>query len=219
MRSKPCVVILGMHRSGTSMLAHILIKLGVDMGGDKNMLQPDSGNPLGYFEDKRFLNLNKKIIGLAGGQWFMPVDRKALFPIFNKYKRKIEKLIDLRYAEADEYWGWKDPRNCLTAWMYHQFLSENKVRYIIIRRNRPDVMLSLYRRNQDMVNWAKVAKNYDRHILAFLQTDAPRSITVHYEDFVKNRIKAAGEIEKIKRFLNIKADITKAMDIIQYEKN
>ena len=56
------VVVLGMHRSGTSMIASILNKLGVSMG--KVMLGKTPSNPLGHFEDKDFYNLNRKILKL-----------------------------------------------------------------------------------------------------------------------------------------------------------
>ena len=52
MRSQ--VIVLGMHRSGTSLIASILHLSGISMG--KEFLRPDNGNPGGYFEDLEFLN-------------------------------------------------------------------------------------------------------------------------------------------------------------------
>ncbi|RLG70056.1 MAG: sulfotransferase family protein, partial [Candidatus Iainarchaeum archaeon] len=48
------VVILAPGRSGTSLLAGILHKLGVDMGDDGE--EKSSYNPWGYFENKDFIN-------------------------------------------------------------------------------------------------------------------------------------------------------------------
>ena len=43
------VVVLGMHRSGTSALAKALELFGVDLG--QNLTAPNEFNPKGYFED------------------------------------------------------------------------------------------------------------------------------------------------------------------------
>ena len=51
------VVVLGMHRSGTSMTSAILEKLGINMGDET--LGPLETNPIGHFEDRMFLELNK----------------------------------------------------------------------------------------------------------------------------------------------------------------
>ncbi|HMB65244.1 MAG TPA: hypothetical protein VKO42_00060, partial [Patescibacteria group bacterium] len=55
------VVVIGMHRSGTSLVAGIMQCLGVDMGS--NLLSGNRGNPLGFFEDEDILDLNKRILG------------------------------------------------------------------------------------------------------------------------------------------------------------
>jgi len=59
------VVVLGMHRNGTSMTSGILSKLGIDMG--RELIGKKVSNPLGHFEDKDFLDLNIKILKEAGG--------------------------------------------------------------------------------------------------------------------------------------------------------
>ena len=54
------IVILGMHKSGTSMVAGVLEKLGANMG--KELLGPHWSNPLGHFENVKFVNLNERIL-------------------------------------------------------------------------------------------------------------------------------------------------------------
>ena len=44
------VVILGMHRSGTSLTSHIVSKLGYEL--PNNLMGADYGNSLGHFERK-----------------------------------------------------------------------------------------------------------------------------------------------------------------------
>jgi hypothetical protein len=46
-RPRPIVVLLGMHRSGTSLCSHILSALGVDMADE---VTPNAGNEKGHWE-------------------------------------------------------------------------------------------------------------------------------------------------------------------------
>ena len=55
-----CVIITGMHRSGTSFLASFLREAGVDIGSD--LFPADFYNPRGYFEDNEFLELDTEIL-------------------------------------------------------------------------------------------------------------------------------------------------------------
>ena len=64
-----CFVVLGMHRSATSLIAKGLFKTKVHIGS--NVLSPDGNNPHGYWEDTHWLNLNKEILELAGGDWYI----------------------------------------------------------------------------------------------------------------------------------------------------
>ena len=54
------LVVAGMHRSGTSLLASLLSTLSVDMG--RNLLGPDAHNVRGYFEDVEFLTLQRRTL-------------------------------------------------------------------------------------------------------------------------------------------------------------
>ena len=46
------LVVTGMHRSGTSMVAAYLQQAGVSIG--RNLIGPAPGNPRGHFEDRDF---------------------------------------------------------------------------------------------------------------------------------------------------------------------
>ncbi|MBM4059289.1 MAG: chromosome partitioning protein ParA, partial [Planctomycetes bacterium] len=50
----PAVVVVGMHRSGTSLVASLCQAAGIDMGTD--LLGPHPGNGAGHFEDLEFLH-------------------------------------------------------------------------------------------------------------------------------------------------------------------
>lgn len=81
------VIILGMHRSGTSMVAGVLSRVGINMG--KVMLGKTPSNPLGHFEDEDFYNLNRKILEFAGGNWRNPPNEEDILVQKDKFKKEI----------------------------------------------------------------------------------------------------------------------------------
>jgi hypothetical protein len=56
------IIVLGMHRSGTSSIAGVLTKLGGVAPG--TLFPPDSGNARGYFESAHLMHLHDGIISL-----------------------------------------------------------------------------------------------------------------------------------------------------------
>jgi len=52
------ILILGVHRSGTSCMAGILSHLGVPMG--RSGLRPNGGNPKGFYEDRLLRQLSRR---------------------------------------------------------------------------------------------------------------------------------------------------------------
>src|SRR5215472_15300074 len=66
---RPIVLVLGMHRSGTSLCSHILSALGVDMadripGPGNTTSVPDSSNPRGHWERWEIVEFHDRILGL-----------------------------------------------------------------------------------------------------------------------------------------------------------
>ena len=61
------VCIVGMHRSGTSMVTRLLNLCGLDLGAEQDLLGPDRGNPLGHFEHKGFKGLDESLLAHFGG--------------------------------------------------------------------------------------------------------------------------------------------------------
>jgi len=59
-QKKRIVVIIGMHRSGTSVIARGLKVLGVTLGD--NLMPPGEDNPKGYWEDLDINELNVELL-------------------------------------------------------------------------------------------------------------------------------------------------------------
>ncbi|MDE7240476.1 glycosyl transferase family 1 [Desulfovibrio sp.] len=67
---RPCLLVLGMHRSGTSALTRGLMALGASLGD--RLLPPDSCNPRGFFEDEDIYAVNFHLMDALGYTWDNP---------------------------------------------------------------------------------------------------------------------------------------------------
>lgn len=64
---KRIVVVLGMHRSGTSALTRALVAIGAGVGD--NLLPAGHDNPKGFWEDKDFVTLNDRLLAVLDASY------------------------------------------------------------------------------------------------------------------------------------------------------
>lgn len=176
----PVIVVLGMHRSGTSLLSSILVDLGVNMGD--NLFMRGKNQPYGHWEDRDFLALNRDILRAAGGKWNDPPSHERITVSGQRLMHRIAKLINER--EDGKPWGWKDPRTCLTAHLYHHHLED--ARYVYISRKHDDVIESLRKRggggSWDAYN--RLCLIYEKRACDFIASGEKEYINVRYEQFM-----------------------------------
>jgi hypothetical protein len=138
------VMVLGMHRSGTSAVTRVINLLGVPLGrADDQYSAPD--NPSGHWESLRLCALNDVILHTFGGfdMAMPPMPRSWLA------SRRAEHLRGVMRATFDDVyrgdrWLWKDPRTCLTLPLWRQVLDDFCV-VLVVRESGP-VTRSLHRR-------------------------------------------------------------------------
>lgn len=144
-------IVAGMHRSGTSLMAGLLHFNRVIMGRHHEFSPPPmKENPKGFFENRRFRVINDFILRHNGYQvksfnTEIPTDPQLPAGALCEMVCLL-KEYDLCY----ENWGWKDPRTTLTFGCWFLALKEagllNKVRVIVMLRNRDDIRMSMLRR-------------------------------------------------------------------------
>ncbi len=160
------LVICGMHRSGTSLVASVLQKAGLAIGCEAPA--PGLGNPRGHFEDPDFLELHEEMLAAEGESCFS-IGENFVPPVDGKFARRAEELVAERRALP--LWGWKDPRTCLFLDFWETILPE--ARYLFLYRRPIDVALSLWRRNGDLElredPWRTIRswEAYNRRLLEF----------------------------------------------------
>ncbi len=180
------VVVLGMHRSGTSAITRSLGLLGVGLGS--NLHPAGFDNPKGFWEDRGVLDLNEELLALQDSAY----DRLGLAqqtiptgPEIGRLKLKAVQLVQERLASAAGLWGFKDPRTCrlLSFWLEIFAAIGCRVSFVIALRNPASVAASLINRNQ-----TPAEKSYWlwlQHMLpAVLQSHGMERVVVDYDAFM-----------------------------------
>jgi hypothetical protein len=103
----PPLLILGMHRSGTSCLTGQLEEAGVWLG---EVRRSSVHNAKGNRENPEIMNLNEAVLGDNGGAW----DSPPAGPVQWSAPRLAERDRILAGYPADRVWGFKDPRTLFT---------------------------------------------------------------------------------------------------------
>lgn len=158
------------------MIAGVLCRLGVVMG--TRMLGRTEFNPLGHFEDTRFVELNDRILAAAGGDWLHAPTTAAILAQESLFQAEIQTVLDAAPAKV---WGWKDPRTCLTLDLFYPHLTNP--RFIVCHRESGAVAASLSKRDGMPLAQGQALKEiYDRRIEAFFATHPglPR-LDLHYQ--------------------------------------
>jgi hypothetical protein len=148
MSNSRAVLLLGMHRSGTSAIARGLGALSVYLGNDFLDAQPE--NPTGYWEDKGIVALNERLLGALGLRWddTSAIDRAA----FEGRRVRALRRDAIRYLNrtftSTPLWGFKDPRTIRVLPFWQRTLRDCKVEdsYVVAIRNPRSVAASLFAR-------------------------------------------------------------------------
>lgn len=104
-------IITGMHRSGTSIVARLMLEAGGDFGDPDTFYRPDKWNPDGYYEQPEFHAINMPIIN--GPFWKLSYFH---LPSTKTLTKRAAKFSDEIRAASDKYRGKvvKEVRFCLT---------------------------------------------------------------------------------------------------------
>lgn len=149
-KSSP-VIVIGMHRSGTSMITRMLDDCGLFVGKD---LEYDH-------ESLFFLRLNEWILRQANATWDNPFNLSFIDNYFIKnasrvVQKRINSFARIKYMGVHNYftspcidqinsvWGWKDPRSTVTMDVWRSLYPNAKI--VHIYRNPIDIASSLAQR-------------------------------------------------------------------------
>lgn len=138
------LIVGGMHRSGTSLLASLCEGAGVSMG-DRLLGVGGGGNPKGHYEDCDFLEFHQQAL-LANGLSPEGYTTQATIHVPEAMLDRAQSLIASR-SGPDRLWGWKDPRTILFLDFWHTLLPNAK--YLFVFRSPWEVIESFFRRGDE----------------------------------------------------------------------
>lgn len=142
------VVVLGMHRSGTSAVTRAINLLGVPVNMADDWIAADEDNPRGYWESQALVGINNDILAALGGGSVCPP------PLPHGWERdvRLDTLVEraassLHAVFPTAQWVWKDPRTCLTLPLWRRILDPAPV-VVLVYRNPLEVATSLSARDR-----------------------------------------------------------------------
>lgn len=186
--SRVAVLVLGMHRSGTSAITRIISLLGAVL--PEQVMNPIPGNnETGFWESQDVYQLNEALLAGLGSAWD---DWSALAPdaleaaYFGELGTRAHQVLERNFGEAGLF-VLKDPRICRLMPFWARALKEFGVeaKYVLPFRNPIEVALSLQRR--DAFHPDKSYLVWLRHTLEaeYFTRGCPRAFLA-YEDLISD---------------------------------
>ena len=142
------ILILGMHRSGTSAVAGLLQHLGLFLGS--RLLPAQDDNPKGFFEHAELVEAHDALLDSFETSWADPLDLPKGWehdPKIRPIRNRIVEIIRRDFI-GEQTWGVKDPRMCRLLPMWRDILDELDIgtKILIVARPPSEVVASLAER-------------------------------------------------------------------------
>lgn len=186
------IAIIGMHRSGTSLVAQLLAAMGAYAGETGDLTPPDVFNPRGYWELRDALTLDEDILAAMNANWREPAEADLgrlgapARSAFVDRARAIAQRLDPRGT-----WVIKEPRMTLVFPIWREALERPLC--ILVWREPAAVARSLeHRDGLPFVIGLALWEEYTRAMLAYT-TGLPR-LLVSYEALLGDPARYAAEL-------------------------
>jgi hypothetical protein len=205
--SRKRIVVIGMHRSGTSLAARLLNAMGCYAGEDDEMPAPDVFNPTGYWEHRDVWALDEEILGSLDATWSEPA-RADLSRLSDASRRAfVEQARAIaRKLDAHGTWMVKDPRLAILFPIWREALDDPMC--VLAWREPSAVARSLARRDGlPLVVGLALWEVYTRAMLA--STIGLHRVCVSYEELVANPDRC---VEMLRRELGLELPSIEVVD-------
>lgn len=195
---RQAIVILGMHRSGTSALGGALNLLGVS--APKTLMPATDANPKGHWESAAIMTALEVLLQAAGSAWddvrSLDLERMEKTQL-SAQRKNIKTVIEDEYADSPFFFI-KDPRLCRFFPFFRGILEEMDIRPVVLIpiRNPLEVARSLARR--DGFSRPKSLLLWLRHVLEaeFASRELPRYV-FSYEELLSDWARQLGRAAEV----------------------
>lgn len=202
------VLVLGMHRSGTSLCSHVLSALGLDMAdrvAPPGLAAPAADNQRGHWERWEIVDFHDRILGLFNRGYYTPFHDFPLpvawwaDPRVAGIRREIADFLEQRMGRGR--FGFKDPRTVRLLPIWHQIANELGLapKIVFCLRNPAQVARSLQAReglpaDSGEYRWLTYIIDFFRNIRDI------EFCTIEYEDWFEE---PSPNLLKLRQFLDL----------------
>ena len=177
------IAVVGMHRSGTSMITRMLATCGMQVGPSHELLGPSSENPTGYWERRPMVLLDDVVLDRLGLAWdhvpALPPAGWERDPAFDEPLAEARRIVES--FPDDRAWGWKDPRTSIVLPFWERALDE-RADLVLCVRNPLDVAASLATRGGMSPRHAFSLWHAYSHVALELLRER-RGVVTHYDAY------------------------------------
>jgi len=190
------ILVLGMHRSGTSSVAGSLIRLGGDAPLHLTPAQPDN-NERGFWESSVITDLSDEILSAGGSDWqdWRNFDLDRIDgTVATSMRARARSALLAEFGEA-RLPVIKDPRMCRLMPFWSSVFRDLKwsVRAVLPLRSPLEVALSLNHRDGIALSWASLI--WLRHVLeAEVESRGMPRAVLNWQDFLDDPRGSLGRV-------------------------
>ncbi len=136
---KQGIIVLGMPRSGTSLVADLVYRWGAYAGPKQALLKADEWNPQGYWEYIPLKRLNDELLAAVRASERVPpaTDEIVAEKASDSHLREKARRLLARMQAGTDVWFWKDPRLPILLPFWNTIWDE--MIYVIPIRNPVDI--------------------------------------------------------------------------------
>lgn len=186
------VILLGMHRSGTSLLSNVLHILGVDMADTTDHVSPKNAG--GFWERPELVAIHDEILSAIGRPIAKPSHVLPLPPAWwrtkdvQALKPKLVDYVRTQLAKSSNPWGFKDPRTCRLLPLWQEVFRELNLEpvYVNAVRTPAESSVSMSQkspaRKMSVANGELMWLSYNYDIARYVLTKSP-SILIDYDEW------------------------------------
>lgn len=196
------IFILGMHRSGTSLTAHLLNMMGIYFGPEGSSTGANIENPKGFWERRDVRTINDQVLQSNGFDWY----KISEFEGIHQFSEESIKTFDKEAAnlilnlDAHRPWFLKEPRFCINFDLWKKHLEIPLI--ILCFRHPIEVARSLQARNGFNIEFGlELWEKYNKHVLQSIN-GIPR-ISINHAQTVNNPTQVVDSIYNFLKYYNI----------------
>ena len=198
MPKKRAVVVLGMHRSGTSVVSRFINMMGFDLG--EHLMAPRKDNPRGFWENEEIVRHNEELMAASSVRWdSLELDMSLVLKRGLTKKSQTAALRILKREFSTSQIVIKDPRiaRLYPVWQKVLWDANFSIVPVIVCRDPGSVALSLAKR--DMMPLYRGLLLWLIYTLEAVQYAKRSPIFINYDELVRDPKVGLAPLERLNR--------------------